>query len=82
MDTSAETGAALAALAASVAALAAVIDDRGGPADPLRSLADNCLDGLAEVARCKARFAALKVRLTAEYLGAAEALAPPAATPQ
>ncbi|BCW65503.1 hypothetical protein NicSoilB4_02660 [Arthrobacter sp. NicSoilB4] len=34
--------------------------------DPLRDLADACLDGLAEVARLEARAAALKVRLTAD----------------
>ncbi|MET1021136.1 MAG: DUF222 domain-containing protein, partial [Arthrobacter sp.] len=51
-------------------------------ADPLRDLADACLDGLAEVARREARTAARKVRLTAEYVHAARALAPPAASPQ
>ena len=51
-------------------------------ADPLRDLADACLDGLAEVARLEARAAALKVRLAAEYVRAATALAPPAASPQ
>ena len=50
--------------------------------DPLRDLADACLDGLAEVARLEARAAALKVRLAAEYVRAATALAPPAASPQ
>ena len=49
--------------------------------DPLRELADDCLDGLAEVARWEARAAALKVRLGAAYLQATEALAAPAATP-
>ncbi|MEQ4517793.1 DUF222 domain-containing protein [Pseudarthrobacter sp. B907] len=58
------------------------MDDGAEHTDPLRKLADTCLDGLAEVARCEGRFAALKVRLSAEYLAAAEALAPPAATPQ
>ena len=78
-----ETREALAAVAASAAALAAIMDaDPEREADPLRALADGCLDGLAQVAKCEAEFAALKVRLTAEYLGAAEALAPPAATPQ
>ncbi|MET4096105.1 hypothetical protein ABIB51_003053, partial [Arthrobacter sp. UYCu712] len=50
-------------------------------ADPLRDLADDCLDGLADVARMEARFAALKVRLAAGYVGAARALRPPAASP-
>ncbi len=81
------------AVAASVAALAACIGagadhaDLPGTdfclaADPLRDLADACLDGLAEVARLEARSAALKVRLAAEYVRAARALAPPAASPQ
>ncbi len=77
-----ETREALAAVAASVAALTAVLNDRGEHPDPLRALADGCLDGLAEAARLEARAAALKVRLAAEYLQAAEALAPPAATPR
>jgi hypothetical protein len=51
-------------------------------ADPLRSLADGCLDGLAEVARLEARTAAVKVRLAADYARATQALAPPAASPQ
>ena len=50
--------------------------------DPLRDLADDCLDGLAEVAGLDARSAALKVRLTAEYVQATRALAPPAASPR
>ncbi len=48
----------------------------------MRARADACLDGLAEVARWEARTAALKARLTAEYVHAAEALAPPPASPQ
>ncbi|MEO3931604.1 DUF222 domain-containing protein [Micrococcaceae bacterium Sec7.4] len=68
--------------------------DRGGPSgagtlcrddgslrdDPLRELADDCLDGLAEVARWEARAAALKVRLGAAYLRATDAVAAPAAS--
>ena len=50
-------------------------------ADPLRDLADACLDGLAEVGRLEARAAGLKVRLAADYLQATEALASPAASP-
>ncbi|WP_160665726.1 HNH endonuclease signature motif containing protein [Pseudarthrobacter sp. ATCC 49987] len=50
-------------------------------ADPLRELADDCLDGLAEVARWEARAAALKVRLAATYLRATEAVAAPAVAP-
>ena len=48
----------------------------------MRDLADACLDGLAGVARLEARTAALKVRLAADYVQAARALAPPAASPQ
>ncbi|CAI3795962.1 HNH endonuclease signature motif containing protein [Pseudarthrobacter sp. MM222] len=85
---STESREALAAVAASIASLAAIAcpdTDRSDPlrdADPLRDLADACLDGLAELARVDARFAALKVRLAADYAQAAAALAPPAASPQ
>ncbi|MEO5321411.1 DUF222 domain-containing protein, partial [Arthrobacter sp. CC3] len=90
---SAESSEAMAAVAESTAVLAsyfgagaerADVPDGGLPpgADPLRELADDCLDALAELARQEARTAALKVRLTAEYLRAANALAPPAASPQ
>ena len=86
------------AVAASAAALRALIGggadrpdqagadspgvDRLEGADPLRTLADDCLDGLAEVARLEARTAALKVRLAAGYVRAASAVAAPAASPQ
>ncbi|MDQ0850867.1 hypothetical protein QFZ65_002805 [Arthrobacter sp. B3I9] len=80
---------AMAAVAASAAALAESLSrmelsgaDTVRDADPLRTRADACLDGLGEVARLEARTAALKARLTAEYARAAEALAPPAASPQ
>ncbi|WP_457973892.1 DUF222 domain-containing protein [Arthrobacter sp. D1-17] len=43
--------------------------------DPLRSLADACLDGLAGLAGVEARMAALKVHFTDGYAAAAEALA-------
>ena len=91
---SAESRAALGAVAASAAALAALTGaggaDRTDPpgadrlqnADPLRDLADGCLDGLAEVARLEARTAALKVQLAADYARAARFLAPPAASPR
>ncbi|MDI3214103.1 HNH endonuclease signature motif containing protein, partial [Arthrobacter sp. AL12] len=49
-------------------------------ADPLRDRADSCLDGLAVAAREEARFAALKVRLTADYAEATRALASPTAS--
>ena len=80
-------GEAVEAVAESAAALVAlagagveVADEPG--ADPLRDLADACLDGLAELARWDARSAALKVRLAAGYAAAAAALAPPSASPQ
>ena len=46
-------------------------------ADPLRDLADACLEGLSAVPRMEAVTAALKVRLAADYLRAADALAGP-----
>ncbi|WP_235835434.1 MULTISPECIES: HNH endonuclease signature motif containing protein [Arthrobacter] len=49
--------------------------------DPLRVVADGCLDALAEVARLEARTAALKARLLTQYVNAATALAPPAGSP-
>ncbi|MCZ9880583.1 endonuclease, partial [Arthrobacter sp. B2a2-09] len=99
---SADSKAAVEAIAASVAVLAAFTGadrfDQPGPdspqdadfradagssesTDPLRSLADGCLDGLAEVARLEARTAALKAELAAHYVQAATLLAPPVASP-
>ena len=86
---SAESGAAVEAAAESVAVLAALAGSGAGhtdppvacpleAADPLRRLADGCLDGLAEVARLEARTAALKVQLAADYAQATRFLAPPA----
>ena len=49
-------------------------------ADPLRDLADACLDGLAGMPRVEAGMAALKVLLAADYAQATRALAPPAAS--
>ncbi|WP_082699408.1 HNH endonuclease signature motif containing protein [Arthrobacter sp. EPSL27] len=46
-------------------------------ADPLRERADACLDGFAELARLEARSAALRARITAEYLDVTKALAAP-----
>ena len=91
-----EAVAAVVAAAVALAASPGVDAGRGGPSgpndvsvadavrdvDPLRCLADACLDGLAEVARLEARTAALKVWLSRGYARAAEALAPPAASPQ
>ncbi|MEC5179017.1 HNH endonuclease signature motif containing protein [Arthrobacter sp. CG_A4] len=103
MDTgtawSAESRAALAAVAASAAVLAAFFgagadhaDPHGadsvpgadtlGDGDPVRDLADDCLDALADVARLEARTAALKVRLAADYVQATLSLVPPGASPQ
>ena len=88
-----ESREALTAVAASAAALTAISGDgtdQPDPcgtdhlqdADPLRTLADGCLDGLAALARLEARTAALKVRLAAEYVQATRSLASPAAAPQ
>ncbi|WP_082049662.1 HNH endonuclease signature motif containing protein [Arthrobacter sp. SPG23] len=82
---SAESREAMAAVSASTAALESLIEtgaDLLPATDPMRNLADACLDGLAEIARQEARTAALKVRLTAEYLQATRALAPPASSPR
>ncbi|WP_426988878.1 DUF222 domain-containing protein [Pseudarthrobacter sp. Y6] len=77
---------ALEAVEACVAALAVVVRgaDRTGSGDagPLRQLADDFLDGLAEASRMDAKMAALKVRLTAGYSEAGQAMASPAASPQ
>ena len=45
--------------------------------DPLEDRADACLDGMGEVARMEAGLAALKVRLTADYVESTRAMAPP-----
>ncbi|MET4137333.1 DUF222 domain-containing protein [Pseudarthrobacter sp. PvP090] len=45
--------------------------------DPLQDLADDCLDGLSDMAGVEARFAALKVLLAAAYVRATHALAAP-----
>ena len=83
--------AAVAVLTAALDSVAGAGADGGGPSgaivgreagplgnDPLRELADDCLDGLAEVARWEARASALKVRLAATYLQATDAMAAPA----
>ena len=44
----------------------------------MRDLADACLDGLADMARVEARFAALKVLVAAAYVRATDAMAAPA----
>ncbi|MEW1819771.1 endonuclease, partial [Arthrobacter sp. NPDC080031] len=98
VDNGAESRAAVAAVAGSVAVLAGFAGGAGSSdlpgldsprgadfppdTDPLRDLADGCLDGLAEVARLEARTAALKAKLATDYLQAARALASPDAPPQ
>ena len=81
----AESAAAVESVAASVTVLAGLSGLAAGAgadsSDPLRDLADGCLDGLAEVARLEARTAALKASLAADYARAATALAPPAGSP-
>nr|WP_261792352.1 HNH endonuclease signature motif containing protein [Arthrobacter sp. PM3] len=75
--------AALAALAGGAASSGADVDSAGAAepgVDPLRDFADGCLDGLALVARVEAGVAALKVRLAADYVQAAGYLAGPAAS--
>ncbi|MEZ2392013.1 DUF222 domain-containing protein [bacterium RCC_150] len=49
-------------------------------ADPLRCLVDDCLDGLAEVARLEARTAALKAQLAVDFARASAAMAAPDAS--
>jgi hypothetical protein len=74
------------AVAASVAALYRVVDSEGPSEeagwDPLRQLADLCLDGLTEMARLDARHAALKVQLADTFVQATKAMASPAVSPQ
>ncbi|MEC5203193.1 DUF222 domain-containing protein, partial [Arthrobacter sp. MP_M7] len=78
------------AVSRSVAALAALVGGEpsgagvlsAGGGDPLRDAADVCLDALTEVARFEARAAALKVLLTAGFVHAAGALAPPGRSAQ
>jgi len=83
-----EVRAAATALRQSAAAFDALLEspdetcDVSKHADPVRLLADACLDGLAEVARLEARAAALKVYLTANYVRDADVLAGPSASAQ
>lgn len=79
------------ALAASASALVAALRGTGsasagtgrgdGDADPLRVLADDFIDGLAETSRIDAITSALRVHLAAGCSHAMEALAPPPASP-
>jgi len=74
----------LTALAGELAAVLAGSTDtpdhtgRDVEADPLRELADSCLDGLGVVARIEAVTAATKVQLLATHADAADALEAPA----
>ena len=80
-------GGALEAFEASIAVLVShVWRGIGGSfsavSDPLRERADDCLDGLALVARTEAQLAGLKVLLTSGFVEATHAMAPPATSPQ
>ena len=80
------------AIEASVAALAVIFREAdadaesavpwSSDADQLRQMADDCLDGLATVARAEAQLAGLKVLLAKGFEQATQAMAPPAASPQ
>ncbi|ALV40296.1 endonuclease [Pseudarthrobacter sulfonivorans] len=75
------------ALSVSFAELAVVLrggteSSGSGGADPLRRVADDFLDGLAEISRLDAKSAALKAWLATGYTAAAEALAGPATSPE
>jgi hypothetical protein len=74
------------ALAASASALVASLRAEesigSGDADPLRQLADDFLDGLAQTGRIDALVAAVLVHLAGGYVGAAEALLEPAVSPE
>ncbi|MDQ1059606.1 hypothetical protein QFZ23_003507 [Arthrobacter globiformis] len=76
----------LEAIGASAAALAAALRGTADPdpadADPLQERADAFLDGLTEVAGMEARFAAVKVHLTAGYATAEAAMASPDTSPR
>lgn len=77
---------ALNAIGASVAALHRLCDGSQltgeSDPDPLRQLADKCLDGLNEVACLEARSAALKVLLADTFAEATKAMALPTASPR
>jgi hypothetical protein len=77
---------ALAEIDAALAVLAAEVAEAGvGPfsvADPLRGLADGCLDILAGVAEAEARLAGMKVQAVAVYAQSARAVAPAAVSPR
>jgi hypothetical protein len=74
------------AVNAAIAVLTAEVDAAcpasSADADPLHSLADDCLDILAGVARSEARMAALKTRAAAKYAETTKSVAPPGASRQ
>jgi hypothetical protein len=74
------------ALAASASALVASLRAEeslgSGNADPLRQSADDFLDGLAQTRRIDAQVAAVRIHLAGGYVGAAEALLEPPASPE
>ena len=71
---------------AALAVLAAEVAGAGlepfSAVDPLRGLADGCLDILAGVAGCEARLAGLKVQAVAVYAESDRAVAPAAVSPK
>lgn len=78
---------ALADIEAAIAMLTAEADGAGSSAasddaDPLRGLADGCLDVLACAAKAEAQLAALKVQAVATFADTARSAAPPAAPVQ
>ncbi|MEV7574757.1 hypothetical protein AB0P28_16835, partial [Pseudarthrobacter sp. NPDC089323] len=54
----------------------------GADADPLWAFADDCLEGLAMIARVEAATAAVKVRLVGGHVSAVEAMEDPASGPE
>jgi hypothetical protein len=74
------------AINAAIAVLTAEVNETrraaSAEADPLHSLANDCLDILAGVARSEPRMAALKAQAAAKYAQTTCALAPPDSWPQ
>ncbi|MDQ0680897.1 hypothetical protein QFZ30_004279 [Arthrobacter pascens] len=74
------------AINAAIAVLTAEVDETcpaaSADADPLHTLADDCLDILAGVARSEPRLAALKAQAAAKYAQTTSSAAPPDAWPQ
>jgi hypothetical protein len=74
------------AINAAIAVLTAEVNETcptaSADADPLHSLADDCLDILAGVARSEPRMAALKAQAAAKYAQTTRSVAAPVASPQ